>query len=126
MIVEDKSNSHVLVQILEARCVVREAVTRICSSSVAKENALHLSGKVCGHLRVVLHNIGIAGVFIALSVMIRRKLNLVKCHLTSNQDELALWKRLEDLCEQELSNRQSSRDIAEVEWAIIEAPTRVR
>lgn len=91
----------VLVEALEAGGVVGELVAGVGGGRVAQENALDLAGEVLDHLRVVLHDIGVAGV--------------------GDKDELALGESLEDAVEKELADGEGGLDVGEVERAGIEA-----
>ena len=75
---------HLLTQILEARCVVRKLVARICCRSIPQEDALYLIGILYGHLRIIFHDIRVGCV--------------------CDQNELALWKRLENPVQEVLAD----------------------
>ena len=81
----------VLVEALEAGGVVRELVAVVGGAGVAQQDALHLVGEVLDHLRVVLHDVGVAGV--------------------GDEDELALGEGFEDAVEQVLADGESGADV---------------
>jgi len=93
---------HVLIlrNTLESLCVVGELVSSICSASVSEKDALHLVWTRGSEHGIVTHDVGIAGI--------------------SDKDEFPVWIRIEDLFEQEFTDGEGSRYIAEVEGPRIE------
>ena len=103
---DQEKHIHLLIEILEARRIVRKAIPTIGAGRVSQEDALHLARKLRRHGRVVAHDVAVAGV--------------------GHEDELALGKGAEDLLEQELADRQGGGDVAEVERARVKGAARVR
>lgn len=85
----------VLIQILKPARVVREPIAIIRGTCVPQEDTLDLAREILGQLRIVLHDIAVAGV----------------CH----QDEFAFRESLKDLVEQEFADAEGRRHVAEVQ-----------
>jgi len=100
---DTEEHVHLLIEVLEACSIVGKVVRRVGRRGVTKEDTLDLTRVIRGQLRVGFHDVRVTGI----------------CH----QDEFAVGKCLEDLVEQELSDRKRRGDIAEIERAGVETAT---